>query len=188
MTVSQHSAVRSVEPTTAVWWLFVIWGIASVLLGVSLLFQPIASALVLVTIVAVFWLIGGIVEIVGALVHRTSHWVWRMLGGAFGAIIALFVLGHPLVGTLAAVSTLYLLVALSALLSGLTGLFGGDRSTARIVLSVFQIVLSCLMLVGDLDVVNLRLLVQAIGFIAIGGGIVAVVSALHFKGHATSSS
>src|SRR4051812_2338808 len=112
MTVSHTSAARTFEPSTALWWLFVVWGIASVVVGASLLFQPVASALVLVTIVAFFWLIGGIVEIVGALVHHTEHTVWRLVGGAVSAIVGLIVLGHPLLGALATVSMLYLLVAI----------------------------------------------------------------------------
>ena len=54
MTVSQHSPSQLVWAATAGWWLFALWGIAGVLLGGWLLFQPIASALALVTIVA-FW-------------------------------------------------------------------------------------------------------------------------------------
>lgn len=145
MTLSQYSPAGPVRPARAEWWLIVSWGITGVLLGGSLRFQPIASALVLVTIVAVFWLIGGIVEIVS-----------------------------------------YLLVALSALVSGVTGLFGDDQSTARMVLSVFQIVLACLMLVGFVDVLDLGALIQAIGLISIGGGIAVAVSTFHLRQHAPS--
>jgi uncharacterized membrane protein HdeD (DUF308 family) len=187
MTVSQHSLSQSVWAATAGWWLFALWGIAGVLLGVWLLFQPVASALVLVTIVAVFWLIGGIVEIVGALVQRSAHWIWRIAGGAFSALVGLFVLAHPLVGTLAAVSALYLLVAACALVNGVVGLVAAERTTARIVLSIFQIVLACLMLVGFSDIVALVALVQAIGLILIAGSVVVAMAAFYGRRHASVS-
>jgi uncharacterized membrane protein HdeD (DUF308 family) len=187
MTVSQHSPGQLVWAASPGWWLFALWGIAGVLLGGWLLFQPIASALALVTIVAVFWLIGGIVEIVGALVQRSAHWIWRIAGGAFSALVGLFVLAHPLFGTLAAVSALYLLVAACALVNGVIGLVAAERTTARIVLSVFEIVLACLMLVGFSAVVALVALVQAIGLILIASSVVVAIASFYGRGHAAVS-
>jgi uncharacterized membrane protein HdeD (DUF308 family) len=184
MSVTPQSTATSVEPATTEWWLFVIWGAASVVLGALILLEPIASAIVLLTIVAMFWLIGGIADIIGALGHRTGQWLWRVGGGVLSVIVALFVLAHPIVGTVAAVSVLYLLIATSALLTGVIGLFSGKRSLGRIVLSVLQVILAGLMLIGFLDIVNLKLLVQAIGLLGIGGGIVAAMSAFHFKSRA----
>jgi uncharacterized membrane protein HdeD (DUF308 family) len=184
MSVTPQSAATPVEPATTEWWLFVIWGAASVVLGALILLEPIASAIVLLTIVAIFWLIGGIADIIGALGHRTGQWAWRMGGGVLSVIVALFVLAHPIVGTVAAVSELYLLIAASALVTGVIGLFSGKRSLGRIVLSVLQVILAGLMFIGFLDIVNLKLLVQAIGLLGIGGGIVAVMSAFHFKSRA----
>jgi uncharacterized membrane protein HdeD (DUF308 family) len=60
------------------------------------------------------------------------------------------------------------------------------RSWGRIVLSVLQLMLACLMVIGFFDVTNLKLLVQAIGLVTLGGGVVACVSAFHFKGAATA--
>src|SRR5262249_38800683 len=147
-----NAAVRSVEPATSEWWMIVIWGIASVLVGLWLFAQPVASAITLLTVLALVWLIGGVVDIVGDVIHRTTNWGWRVGAGVFNVVVALFVLGNPVFGTLTAVSVLYLLIAISALYNGLVGLFGNtERSTARVVLSVLQIVLGCLMLVGLFD-------------------------------------
>ena len=158
-----------------------IWGAASIVVGAALLFAPVASALLLITLVAVFWLIGGIVDIVSALTHRGHYWGWHVAAGALGVIAAFVVITHPLAGTVVAVGTLYLLIASSALVSGIVGIFTAKRSMGRIVLSLLQAVLAVLMLVAFFDLVSLMVLVQAIGLLTIGGGIAAGASAFHFR-------
>jgi uncharacterized membrane protein HdeD (DUF308 family) len=185
-------ASRWLEPAGRDWWLFIAWGIAAIIIGVWLFARPIVSASALVTIIAVFWFVGGVVDIVSALVHRSTIWGWRLAGGILGVLVALYVFANPILGALAAVSVLYLLIALAALVNGLIGLLavigllaGGERSVGRVVLSIFQIIFGVLMLLGFFDLLNLVVLVQAIGLLLIGGGIVAAIAAFHFRSSAT---
>jgi uncharacterized membrane protein HdeD (DUF308 family) len=179
---------RWLEPASHDWWLFLIWGMAAVILGVLLFTRPIVSTIALVTVIALFWFVGGVVDIVSALVHRTSTWGWRLAGGILSVLVALYVLANPILGTLAAVSVLYLLIALAALVNGLIGLLaGGEHPVSRVVLSVLQIVFAILLLGGYFDLLNLVALVQAIGLLSIGGGIVAGIAAFHFRSPATAA-
>jgi hypothetical protein len=181
MSVSPHSTTMAFEPASVEWWVLVIWGVASVVLGGLLLFSPVASALVLVAILAAFWLVGAVIEIIGAVVHRGGMWGWHLVSGAVGVVVALVVLGNPVLGTIATVSVLYLLVASSALFSGITGLFSGERSLGRIVLSIVQLVLGILLLTGFFDLLSLVALVQAIGLLAVCGGVAAAVTAFRLR-------
>jgi uncharacterized membrane protein HdeD (DUF308 family) len=187
MSVSPHATTTSIEPATVEWWLFVVWGAASVVVGALLLFQPVASALVLVATIAVFWVVGGIVDIISGLTHHGQHAGWRIAAGVLNVVVGLFVLSHPFIGTLTAVSTLYLIIAASALVSGIVGIFNSDRSISRIVLSLLQAGLAILMLIGFADLLNLRILVQSIGLLMIAGGIAAASAAFHFRHHEVAS-
>ena len=90
----------------------------------------------------------------------------------------------PLFGTLAAVSALYLLVAACALVNGVIGLVAVERTAARIVLSILQILLACLMLAAFSDILALVALVQAIGLILIAGSVIMVVASFYARGRA----
>jgi hypothetical protein len=125
--------------------------------------------------------VGGIVDIVGALVHRIDSWGWHLAGGLLSVIVALIILANPVVGTIAAVRVLYLLIATSALVNGVVGLFSHERSLGRIVLSVFQIAFAILMLIGFFDIISLIVLVQSIGLVGIGGGIASALSAFRLR-------
>jgi Short repeat of unknown function (DUF308) len=177
----------AVEPARIDSWHFILWAVGSVVLGAFLFIQPVASAIVLVSIVAVFWLLGGVLDIVHAIFGRPSGWVWHIVGGALAVLAGILVLAHPVVGALLTVSMLYLVVAVSAIASGLIGLFTvKEHVLGSIVLSGLQIVLGVVLVAGYFDLLNLRALVQAIGLVAILGGIAAGVSAFRFTrpGHA----
>jgi uncharacterized membrane protein HdeD (DUF308 family) len=189
MNTSPDTGARWMEPATYDWWIYLLWGIAAIILGVLLFTQPVITAIAFVMVAALFWLVGGIVDVVGALLHRVSIWGWRLLGGILSIIVALIVLANPAVGTLAAVSVLYLLIAMAALVNGLIGLFAGgtDRSFGRIVLSIVQIVFGVIMLAGFFNILSLVALVQAIGLLGICGGIVAAIAAFKYRSPAPAA-
>jgi len=181
-------ASRWLEPASHDWWRFLVWGIVAIIIGVWLFARPIGSTIALVTVLAMFWFVGGVVDIVSALKHRPSNWSWRLAGGILGVVVALYVFANPVLGTLAAVSVVYLLIAMAALVNGFIGLSaGGERSVSRVVLSIFQIIFAMLMLLGFFDILDLVALVRAIGLLCIGGGIVAAIAAFHFRSPATAA-
>ena len=171
MTVSTHPHVHMIEPWTSAWWHPLLWGIASFILGLSLIMQPGISALLLVTGMAIFWLIGGVVELIAAVVQRGEGWGWRLAGGVIGILAALYVLGYPVLGTMIAMTTLYVVIAVSALMSGIIGLFWMHGSLGRIVLSLLQIMVGILLLTRPLDLIALTVLVQALGILLFAGGV-----------------
>jgi uncharacterized membrane protein HdeD (DUF308 family) len=176
------------EPASDDWWLFFVWGIAAIIFGALLFVRPIVSTSALVIVIAVFWLVGGVVDVVSVFVRRTPLWGWRLAGGILSVLVALYVFANPMLGAVTAVSLLYLLIALAALVNGLIGLFAaGERAVSRVALSILQIVFAILMLVGYFDLLNLVVLVQAIGLLCIGGGIVSAFAAFHFRSSATAA-
>jgi uncharacterized membrane protein HdeD (DUF308 family) len=183
VSITTHPTSPWLEPRAG-WWHPVLWGITTAALGVLLLTQPIVSAIVLVTIVAVFWLIGGIVDVIAAVVTRPAAWGWHLAAGLLSIVAALYILGHPLLGTLAAVTMLYLVISLSAIINGLIRLFAGpEAGVERVVLGGLQIALGIVLLSSFFNVLAVRALVQAIGVLAIGGGLATIVAAFRLTRH-----
>jgi uncharacterized membrane protein HdeD (DUF308 family) len=166
------------------WWRAVIWGVAGVIVGLFLLTRPIASALVLVTTLGLFLLLGGVVDTLHAVLTRVEGWFWHIAGGVLLVLVGLFVLAQLLTGTVVAITLLFLIVALAVLANGLIGLMQpGNRSVSRILLSALQVVLGAVLLVAFFNMLTLGMVVQIIGIVAVAGGISSILAAFGSNTH-----
>src|SRR5690242_15644046 len=84
---------------TWLWWLPVAFGITAIVLGVLLLAYPGVTALVLVAVMGIYWLVEGVFDVILAIVHRAPRWGWRLASGIVSAIAGLFILAYPILGT-----------------------------------------------------------------------------------------
>ncbi|HZQ97177.1 MAG TPA: DUF308 domain-containing protein [Chloroflexota bacterium] len=163
------------------WWGVLLWGAANVVLGIFLLTAPIASAVALVTVMAFFWIVGGVIEVVKSILERGTRWGWSLAGGAVAIVVGLLILAYPLYATLVGVGLLYLLFAASALVIGVTMLVSG-HSVGTAILGLLLLLIGVLMLFNPLHLVALAALVQWIGLLTVVGGICTALSALFIRG------
>jgi uncharacterized membrane protein HdeD (DUF308 family) len=100
------------------WWVFLVRGIAAVVLGLSLWFQPAASLAVLVVFFGAWMLVDGIFTTVGAITGRKENeeWGWMLVSGIMSAILGALTLHAP--GITAVVLVLY--VAAWAIMAGIS--------------------------------------------------------------------
>ena len=75
----------------------------------------------------IFWLVGGVVDIIGAFTVRNGnrHWFWDLLAGGLGAIVGLILIAQPVVGAVAIPFALTLLLGLGVVLGGIFKIIGG---------------------------------------------------------------
>jgi uncharacterized membrane protein HdeD (DUF308 family) len=64
------------------WWSVFLEGIIAVIIGIFLLYEPIVTTILLIQILAIFWLAQGIVSVIEALIF-TKNWVWNLVSGIF---------------------------------------------------------------------------------------------------------
>src|SRR6266481_525154 len=83
-----------------IWWVFLLQGIAGIILGLMLITEPGATMVALTTVLGFYWLITGVLALVQVFVDRATPWVWSLLAGLVGILAGLFVLRHPLVAAL----------------------------------------------------------------------------------------
>jgi uncharacterized membrane protein HdeD (DUF308 family) len=155
-----------------------ITGVATVVLGIFLIFAPAETVVTLVQILGIYWLITGGFSLVSLIVDR-SHWVWKLITGILGIVVGLFLLLLPLwgIGISAIFLTTFILIAAGmGITVGCTLLIWAiiERRWGVGVLAVLSIIFGIILFLNPLIVV--AALPFVFGGLAILGGIAAMVS------------
>jgi len=101
-----------------IWWIFLLKGLAGVILGFFLLTEPAATIAALATLVGFYWLVQGVLSLVQVFVDRSIPWIWSLLTGIVGIIAGLFVLRHPLIAALTVSTVIIIILSVQGLIMG----------------------------------------------------------------------
>ena len=158
------------------WWVILIDGIFSLIIGLLLLTNPLATTLVIVQFIGIFWLVTGVMTIIGIFMDR-SMWGWKLVSGVIGIIAGFAVIGHPLWSTFLLPAILVTFMGISGLVIGLIGLVGAFRGGgwAAGILAVVNLFFG-LLLLGSPFIAGLAL-PWVYGVLALAGGIFAIITA-----------
>ena len=110
---------------SSIWWVFLLQGIAGILLGLMLLTYPGATLLVLVTFLGFYWLFTGVMALVRMFVDRSVSWFWSLLIGIVGIFAGLVVLRHPLLAALTAPAVIVIVLGVQGVVMGVLDIIGG---------------------------------------------------------------
>src|SRR5258708_20964030 len=110
-----------------IWWIFLLQGIAGIVLGLMLITQPEATMVALTTVLGFYWLIMGVLALVQVFVDRSTPWIWSLLTGIVGILAGLFVLRHPLIAALTVPTVLVIILGIQGLVMGVLELIGGFK-------------------------------------------------------------
>jgi uncharacterized membrane protein HdeD (DUF308 family) len=104
------------------WWLVLLQGVLSVVLGILALVWPGVTLGVVLVLWGLFTLLNGVVDVFAALGAAGSHrsWGWRLAGGLVGILAGLVILRWP---GLSALFALYV-VAIWAIMMGIVRIVG----------------------------------------------------------------
>ncbi len=103
------------------WWILLLEGIATVVLGILLLTNPRATLIAFSLVLGVWWLFTGTLDIIAAFAgrHGSRSWFWTLLGGIVSVVVGAFLLFEPLTGAAVLPVAYTLLFAVGASVSGL---------------------------------------------------------------------
>ena len=178
--------LQRVETAGAVsfpWWLVLIQGVASIILGILLVTAPTISMIVLVRWLGWFWLLKGILFIVAIFTRRPDlPKAWLLVSGALGVIAGLAVLEHPLISAILVPVVLVIFIAVDGIVIGISNLLAAFQGAGvgAGVLGVISLVLGILLLGSPL--MGAAAMPFVLGSTAIVGGIVATVTAFRLRG------
>ncbi|MEI6293312.1 MAG: DUF308 domain-containing protein [Methanomicrobiales archaeon] len=173
----------NVTPGTHVfpWWLVLIYGIITLILGTMFLYYPYGTLLVLITFLGAYWFVSGLFALFSLAVDRTNAG-YKILFGILGIIAGLAILFYPLYGTVIVVSLFVIFVGVWGLIMGFMGLFaafkGGGWGAG--IIGILLIIFGCLLLANVF--VTALILPFIFGVFGIIGGIAAIIGAFMIKG------
>lgn len=158
----------------APWWSVLLEGIIAIVIGIFLLYEPVATTILLIQLLAIFWLAEGIVAVIGALVF-TKDGKWKLLSGILSIIAGVVILMYPIISPYIVLKFLVIFIGVLAIVNGaviLTSTLKGGGWDMGI-LGVVSIILGLLLLTNSLT--GVLILPWIFGFFLIIGGIGAVI-------------
>ena len=162
------------------WWLVLIQGISALVIGIFLLTAPLATTFFLIQFLGIYWLIGGIFQIVAIFIDKTA-WGWKLFAGILGILAGFAVINHPLWSTVLVPTTLVIILGVEGLIFGIVGLFqafkGAGWGTA--VMGGLSILFGSLLLGSPF--LSALALPWVFGVFAVAGGILGIIAAFKMK-------
>lgn len=165
------SLTASMSKVTTPWWLFLIEGIAAIIVGLLLVTNPTVTIVVLIQFLGIWWLVSGILDIVSLFIDRTA-WGWKLFSGIIGILAGIVILQHPILAAVGVTQIAVIIVGILGLVQGIMGLVsafqGGGWVSA--VLGIVSMVVGLLLIFNQFAAgIGLWLLIAI--FALVGGGI-----------------
>jgi uncharacterized membrane protein HdeD (DUF308 family) len=164
-----------------IWWLYLLYGMAAILLGVMLVTAPGITLLALTPFLGLYWLISGVLALVRTFVDRSVPWIWSLLIGILGISAGLFVLRHPLIAALTVPTMIVIVLGIQALVMGGLDIIGGftGGGIGSFVLGAINLLLGIILLLAPL--VAFLAVPTVFGLILLVQGTVLVVWAFRVR-------
>ena len=120
----------AVQMKQSPWWVLLIKGILAFIVGAILLWSPaktkIDTWMLLITILGIWWLVSGIVDIVSMFTDHTA-WGWKLFTGIVSIIAGGYILMYPIASALALPRIFVLVMGFWAFMQGIVLLFMAFR-------------------------------------------------------------
>lgn len=170
------------KPISNIWWLTLLNGIATLVIGLLLVTVPDITTVVLVRLLGFYWLVSGVLSIVSIFIRESKvHWIWPLLSGGIGILAGILVIEYPLLSAIIIPTTLVILLAIQGIVMGVLSLiqgFQGDGWGVGI-WGVVDIIIGVLLL--GRPMIAATVLPIVIGVFALIGGFTSIVMAFRLR-------
>jgi uncharacterized membrane protein HdeD (DUF308 family) len=131
------------------WWLLLVWGILSVLIGGMLLATPGMTTVLLITFMGAYWLAGGLFTLGGLVVDRSNMGL-KLFLSAINMIAGILILLHPFYSTIFALAFLVIFIGFWACFIGAAHLYHAftTKDAGNGILGIISLVFGILLLVN----------------------------------------
>jgi len=160
------------------WWLVLLQGVLSILVGIMFLTAPGVSMIFLARLLGLYWLIKGVFSL-AAVFHSDAkaHRGWLIFTSLVGIAAGIIVLDHPLISAVFLPAVIVTLIGIAGLFIGFNELFAAYRGAgwSMGLLGVISILLGGAVL-GN-TVIGVAALPYFIGIVELAGGLAALIFA-----------
>lgn len=187
MTMSQAEMNQAKQAAASTWWIYLLQGAAALVIGILLLISPQKTVPILIALLGVYWIVGGIFNIIAALAGQIqTHKWWVVVSGVISIVAGLVVLRNMPWSAIVVPALGVIIIGIAALINGVVTIFAGraqngqrERSWAGFFLGLFYIVFGVMLLAEPL--LGAVALVFAAAFLGIIGGIILIVLSFQVK-------
>jgi uncharacterized membrane protein HdeD (DUF308 family) len=160
------------------WWLLLLWGILTILIGLMFLLTPAVTMELFITFLGAYWLIGGLFMVGSLFVDRTNRGV-KILLAVINIIAGALILLYPLFSTIFALVFFVVFVGFWACFIGVVHLYHGftAKDAGNGVLGVISLIFGILLLAKPFIVVEILPFVAG-GFCMVFGLAILYVSSV----------
>lgn len=157
------------------WWLFLIQGIVTLILGLLLILAPGATVTLLIQFLGIYWLVVGMLGIVNIFIGKKKHRIWGLISGIIAIIAGIAVLNHPLTSAVLIPVTLIYILAIAGIVEGILGFirtFKGE-GIGYSVMGIIYIIFGAILFSHTAIAIALLVFVVAITALFGGGSLIA---------------
>jgi uncharacterized membrane protein HdeD (DUF308 family)/predicted flap endonuclease-1-like 5' DNA nuclease len=178
--MSDYTIDKAFGESRMPWWFLLIEGTVAIIVGILLLMNPYKMSVLLVQVLAIYWLIKGIVSIISIFIDH-SAWGWKLFIGIVGIIAGYVLIEYPIGGTAVAAQAFIIVLGIQGIIIGIVELVqafqGGGWGVG--ILGALTTLIGIWLLANVWA--SARILPWVLGILAIIGGIVAIVYAVRYK-------
>ncbi|MBT7988246.1 MAG: hypothetical protein HN769_00005, partial [Anaerolineae bacterium] len=86
------------DAISSLWWMPLVRGILLIIFGIIMFSSPGSTLLSLIWFMGIYWIVDGIFSIVeGLRGHTEKSRTWTIVGGIFGILAGIFIVGNPVI-------------------------------------------------------------------------------------------
>ena len=180
MTETTMTSQVTAGPELFPWWLVLIQGIVTLILGLFFLYRPYGTLIVLVTFLGAYWFVTGLIGLISLFWDRTNMGM-KLLFGILGLIAGLAILSYPLYSAFVVPFIFIIMIGVWGLIMGFVALFaafkggGWGAGIIGILLIIFG-----LLILGN-PYITLAVLPFILGVFGVGGGIAAIIGSFMIR-------
>jgi uncharacterized membrane protein HdeD (DUF308 family) len=162
------------------WWLILLWGILTLIIGMMFLTTPAITTVILITFMGAFWLVGGLFSIGSLFVDKTNMG-WKIFLAVINIIAGAVIMIYPLFSTVFILSFFVIFIGFFACFIGCAHLFTAfkNKDAGNGVLGIISLIFGILLLVYPL--VTAALLPFIAGGFCIVAGISGIITSFMAK-------
>ena len=146
------------------------------MLGALCLSAPGATIVVLVQLTGLYWLITGILGLIGLISDR-SGWLWKAFAGVIGILAGMAIVAHPLWSSILVPTTLVIVIGIFGIVNGILVMIQswGVRRWSGVILGLVGALLGLVLVANPL--IGAATLPFVLGLFAIVGGVMSIAMA-----------